>query len=259
MFPVIDEVHERNADMDMLLAMGKQAVWQRKMNGLPPLNLVLMSATTDSVFWSKYFQKYNMKVVTIHVPEARRFPIDIIHLDDSRFPGGNPNVRSIDFLRTNPRFGRNAFSRDHTYMYQQDRWRNNNGEYVGDALPGLTEEYATGAAFDNAYLLELKRKQQDDFDDILCRATAETILQIAEKDPGLNGSILCFLPGMEEIRLTDKYIDQFGGAHLRKKFDVLYLHSSVSSIEQNRVFISGPKVILSTVSSCAFSNLLGFP
>jgi HrpA-like RNA helicase len=76
---VIDEVHERNADMDLLLALAKQAVKRRANHEtLPPLRLVLMSATLDSTLWESYFDG---NVAIVDAPETRRFPIDMVHLD----------------------------------------------------------------------------------------------------------------------------------------------------------------------------------
>jgi HrpA-like RNA helicase len=53
---VIDEVHERNADIDLLLALTERAVKTRfKHESLPPLRVVLMSATVDSTVWESFF------------------------------------------------------------------------------------------------------------------------------------------------------------------------------------------------------------
>jgi HrpA-like RNA helicase len=60
----------------------------------------------------------------------------------------------------------------------------------------------------------------------------------------MEGSILCFLPGMDEIRRVHRYIDyRFKGQVLPK---VIYLHSSVSSNDQALAFEPGSKIILST-------------
>ena len=86
---MIDEIHERNADVDLLCSLAKQAVKVRKNHPtLPPLQLVLMSATVESSSWERYFEKEGFSVATVQVPDVRRFPIDMVHLDDANFPRG---------------------------------------------------------------------------------------------------------------------------------------------------------------------------
>jgi HrpA-like RNA helicase len=187
----IDEVHERNADMDLLLALAKQAL-QKRINHptLPPLRVILMSATLDSEHWESYFsggrgdKKVNVEV--IDVPGIRRFPINIVHLDDPAFP-----------VRMQP--------------------------------------------LENFLARPKAAEKQAEFDEVLCDATAKLVSHLIERGSMKNGSILCFLPGIEEIRRVDQLLGQ---AHCRT--NVLYLHSSLSSAEQAKVFVPGPKVILST-------------
>jgi HrpA-like RNA helicase len=88
-----------------------------------------------------------------------------------------------------------------------------------------------------------KRSQYDeDSDDDICRLTALLALNLYEKR--MDGSILCFLPGMEEIRRVHRYIDYKHRGQVLPK--VIYLHSSVSSSDQALAFEPGPKIILST-------------
>lgn len=178
---VLDEVHERNADVDLLIALAKQAAQERRQghSTLPPLHLVLMSATLDSEQWEKYFADDDVAV--LNVPDVRRFPIDIVHLGESRFPV--PNL--LDWL---PR-----------------------------------------------------KRTHSDYDEALCRAMADVVLQVypsllQEQEPG---SMLCFLPGMEEIRNVAARLNG-------RSMTILPLHSTVAAKEQAKVFRKGPKVILST-------------
>lgn len=175
----IDEVHERNADIDLLQALAKQAQEQRINHPtLPPLQITLMSATLDADIWERYFDKREVKVVD--VPDTRRFPIDVIHIDDDKFP--TPS-------------------------------------YVG--------------------WLEQK-KIYPDYDDALCKATAELAVRAYQNELS-EGSILCFLPGMDEIRLVDYMIKRNSSRIVTQ-----HLHSSVSSRDQAKAFEPGRKIILST-------------
>jgi len=192
---VIDEIHERNADIDLLCSLAKQAVKARQNHPtLQPLRLVLMSATVDSSTWERYFKAEDFSVATVQVPDVRRFPIDIVHLGDAGFPRGGDEMRSLS------------------------------------ALEGS------------------KRDKLDDIDDSLCKGTAELVLHLFRTDEELQkgASVLCFLPGMDEIKAVDRYLRKFDGGK-RRGFAVRYLHSSVSAQDQRLAFEAGrPKVVLAT-------------
>jgi HrpA-like RNA helicase len=176
----IDEVHERNADMDLLLALAKQAQKERENHPtLAPLKIILMSATLDSSQWEEYFGNVPGTAV-VDVPDVRRFPIDILHMGDPGFP----QLRAY-------------------------------------------ETYRNG----------------DNYDRLLCDAAAELAIHIYSKEKLENGSILCFLPGMEEINNVAQLVrSRMRGYGL----EILVLHSSVNSQEQARIFDKGSKLILST-------------
>jgi HrpA-like RNA helicase len=82
----IDEIHERNSDIDLLLSLAKCAVQRRlKHKELPPLKLILMSATLDSSHWEAYFRNNKhdvtspeITVAVVNVPEIRRYPITTV-------------------------------------------------------------------------------------------------------------------------------------------------------------------------------------
>jgi HrpA-like RNA helicase len=186
----IDEVHERNADIDLLLALAKQVQKKRRNHPtLPPLRVILMSATLDSSQWESYFREGNdngRNIKVVDVPNVRRFPIEIHHLDDASFPLQSELVQRLRKGRT-----RNA----------------------------------------------------DNYDQDLCQATASLALELYMGNTLKGGSILCFLPGMEEIRMVHQLLMRQRG---RKFLDVRHLHSSLSSDAQAKVFEPGQKIILST-------------
>ncbi|KAG5368941.1 putative ATP-dependent RNA helicase ucp12 [Yarrowia sp. C11] len=71
---VVDEVHERSVDGDVLLILLKSLL-----TVFPHLKIVLMSATVDSNTFISYFGGAN-KVSHVHI-EGRTFPVDDIYLD----------------------------------------------------------------------------------------------------------------------------------------------------------------------------------
>jgi HrpA-like RNA helicase len=104
-----------------------------------------------------------------------------------------------------------------------------------------------------AHLGQVKRlmtirnqRKNDDYslDDELCEATAELAVHVFSNELDSDGSILCFLPGIQEIRDCDRMIRSMSRHGRSPK--VVYLHSSLSSQEQRQAFQPGPKIILST-------------
>lgn len=71
---VVDEVHERSVDGDVLLILLKSLL-----SVFPHLKIVLMSATVDSNTFINYFGGQN-KVSHVHI-EGRTFPVDDVYLD----------------------------------------------------------------------------------------------------------------------------------------------------------------------------------
>jgi len=201
------------ADMDLLLALSKDVLRQRADHPtLPPLQLVLMSATLDSSQWESYFRECldpNCPVVVVDVPNVRRFPIDIVHLGDGKFPVNTKALR---------------------------------------------------------HLSSPKRRDEPD-NEILWEGVAQLAVEVFKSQRMSEGSILCFLPGIEEIRsgmlcfscylfsvlqhlspvhhvAVDRLIrNSFRGASSPA---VVYLHSSLTSKQQALAFKAGPKIILST-------------
>jgi HrpA-like RNA helicase len=185
----IDEIHERNADMDLLLSLAKKAMLNRLNHAtLQPLQLILMSATLDIERWENYFRDDDpdTTISVVDVPDLRRHAIDIVHLGEKLFPINQQSVKAL--------------------LYQ--------------------------------------RNKGEGFDEALCVAAAELINHLVMDGRILRNSLICFLPGLEEIRRVHNMIND----RLKSKGGprIVYLHSSVSSQDQARAFDPGPKIILAT-------------
>ena len=185
----IDEIHERNADMDLLLALAKKAMRTRLNHPtLAPLQLVLMSATLDVGKWEDYFRSddRNTSISVVDVPDAHRFPVDVVHLGEKSFPVPQNLVKPLLHLRS----------------------------------------------------------KGEGFDEMLCRTAAELIAQLVREGRIVANSLLCFLPGIEEIRKVHNILSE--NSAFDRSLRIVYLHSSVSSHDQSKAFESGPKIILAT-------------
>lgn len=75
---LVDEVHERSVNTDILMSLLKKIIRKR-----PDLKLIISSATLDSDSICKYFNQVNDKTVersTVLFVEGRTFPVDIFYL-----------------------------------------------------------------------------------------------------------------------------------------------------------------------------------
>ena len=71
---VIDEIHERSLDADLLLALLKDLLHR-----LPDLKVILMSATLDASIFESYFAPKSVGRVEI---EGRTYPVEDVYIDD---------------------------------------------------------------------------------------------------------------------------------------------------------------------------------
>ncbi|KAJ7783789.1 P-loop containing nucleoside triphosphate hydrolase protein [Mycena maculata] len=78
---VVDEVHERDVDTDLLLVVLKQLMDDRKKRKLP-LKIVLMSATIDPTLFQHYFPDDNGQPAKVIEVPGRSFPVTKHFMED---------------------------------------------------------------------------------------------------------------------------------------------------------------------------------
>ncbi|EZA52393.1 Putative ATP-dependent RNA helicase DHX57 [Ooceraea biroi] len=238
---IVDEVHERNADSDFLLMLLKDLISKKH-----TLKVILMSATIKADTFSSYFGN----APVIHIP-GKTFPVQQIFLEDL--------FEKTEF----------AFTRDSRFI---DKYRY---KKVDEQLnKALTEENIIAVKL--SYNIEEETAGDDtlSLEKLICRYPGYTKLtyknlfvmnhekvnfDLIEKTlewiiyGGHNctrwGSILVFLPGINEISammeqlLKNRYFSD------TKQFVIVPLHSSLSNEEQNRIFMTALdicKIVLST-------------
>lgn len=86
---IIDEAHERNKNIDMMIYKLKKVLLKRK-----DFKLIIMSATIDKTQFMDYFQKDHIKMKDIEVPGKENKPIEEFFLDDLKMKniGINPVI-----------------------------------------------------------------------------------------------------------------------------------------------------------------------
>ncbi|KAJ6610909.1 hypothetical protein B0H10DRAFT_2058541 [Mycena sp. CBHHK59/15] len=78
---VVDEVHERDVDTDLLLVVLKQLMADRKKRNLP-IKIVLMSATIDPTLFQHYFPDHNNQPAKVIEIPGRSFPVTKHFMED---------------------------------------------------------------------------------------------------------------------------------------------------------------------------------
>uniref|UniRef100_A0A8C9PEX5 Putative ATP-dependent RNA helicase DHX57 n=1 Tax=Spermophilus dauricus TaxID=99837 RepID=A0A8C9PEX5_SPEDA len=248
---IVDEVHERTEESDFLLLVLKDIVLQR-----PTLQVILMSATLNAELFSEYFN--SCPVITI---PGRTFPVDQFFLEDAvavtRYvlQDGSPYMRSMKQIakeKLKARRNRTAFEeveedlRLSLHLQDQDS--------VNDAVPDQQLDFKQLLArYKGVSKSVIKTMSIMDFEKVnleLIEALLEWIVNGKHSYPP--GAILVFLPGLAEIKMLYEQLQSNSLFNNRRSNRCVIhpLHSSLSSEEQQAVFVKPPvgitKIIIST-------------
>lgn len=216
---VIDEVHERHLDSDVLLGILKE-----RLDEYPNLHVILMSATLDTDKFAKY---WGVLPPHLHIP-GRTFPVRDFMLEDAlRLTGYIPRKRS----------GKKGRFETSSSWAESDQSEDEDGANDDGA------ENDSSHGIPMADLLDRIDETAVDYD-LLSMLVAHLVRNRAADE---DGSILVFLAGVPEI---GKGIDAVRNACRSLSVTLLPLHGGLQPKEQNSVFRkpeSGKtKIILST-------------
>lgn len=210
---IVDEVHERDVETDFCLMLLRKRLIEQESNSdkKSHLKVVIMSATIQIDKISNYFQRAG-DVKIINVP-GTLFPVKEYFLEDALSHIGEPNSRLTRQVH-------------HT---------------------SSDENTPAGEQGNDAYAA-MRHKVFNDSDDLVPYATiVKLILACHFSHPDLRGSILVFLPGWAQITKIASLLRTNPACN---SLWILMLHSSLTSSEQQRVFLPAPtkyrKVVLST-------------
>ena len=202
---VVDEVHERDIDTDLLLVVLKQILAQKKAKN-QSLKIVLMSATIDPTLFQNYFaNESGVPAKTFSVP-GRSFPVKKYFLDDyaSQISQG------------------------------PSRWvlrEENVAKYLHYQL-GPVAAASLG-------IHVLRPDSRDDELDLPYPFIAATIGHVLQSSQ--DGHVLVFLPGWDDIITTQKALLSPPARHAvpfndTSKYSIHLLHSSIPLVEQQAIF-----------------------
>ncbi|XP_077146831.1 ATP-dependent DNA/RNA helicase DHX36 [Ranitomeya variabilis] len=220
---ILDEVHERNLQSDMLMAIVKDLLRCR-----PDLKVILMSATLNAEKFSRYFDNCPM----LHIP-GLTFPVKEYLLEDV-FEMVKYSPNDEDWKpKTNRRFmqGRNTrpekAEKEQIYM-----------ERLPEFLRRLEGKYSEST---------IRAVQCMDEEKVNLDLIVELIRYIVLK--GEEGAILVFLPGWDNIStLNDLLMSQV--MFQSDQFIIIPLHSLMPTVNQTQVFKTPPpgvrKIVIAT-------------
>lgn len=245
---VIDEVHERQLDTDVLLGFLKQ-----KISDYPNLCVILMSATLDSERFKEY---WGPTTPHMHIP-GRTFPVMDYMLEDVLILTGFIPPKSAKTKKG----GKYRFSGskrpEKTSPWNDSELSDNEEKYEEEEeLTGTAILDVTTSTTNNSIPLDILVARVDETtvntDIIACLVK----YLIGHKNPNDDGSILIFLSGAPEINQT---LETIKYATKDLAVVLLPLHGGLQPREQNRVFERAPsgftKVVLSTnVAETRFAN-----
>jgi ATP-dependent RNA helicase DHX29 len=213
-FLILDEVHERTMDLDLVF-IALRRLLQRRQN----LKVVLMSATIDARRFSEYFGNAPI----LHIP-GRTFPVEIKYLEDA-----------VELTQ----YGDNSTSGPHVVEnYFEDAIDRNESERSRSLTVGL-ESYSVRT-----------RKVLAAYDEYRIDYTliANLIIAIANDGKFGRASILIFMPGIAEIRRLHQTIRSLPA--FTSGWIIHLLHSSFSNDDLEKAFERPPahhkKIVIAT-------------
>ena len=211
---MVDEVHERDVDTDLLLVVLRRLLADRKARNVP-LKIVLMSATIDPTLFEEYFtDEDGNKAPIIDIP-GRTFPVNKLHLEDF-----------IGDLKRNPRlkwiFSDESVSK---YLAREEA-------YAQCHTTSLTSSSSPTSP---------SQHLSDDELDMPSPLVAATICHVLQQSD--SGHVLVFLPGWEDIMAVQRIL-QAGEMPLDlSKHSIHLLHSTIPLADQQVIFEPPPEGI----------------
>ncbi|KAI0655089.1 P-loop containing nucleoside triphosphate hydrolase protein [Cubamyces menziesii] len=229
---IVDEVHERDVDIDLMLVVLKRLLAERRAQK-KPIKIVLMSATIDSTLFRNYFpDELGQPAGVVEIP-GRAYPVQKHFLDDF-----------VPALSKDPQT---------SWVFREESVRKYLMQELGPDAPGVSSLSLSASRAPTPTLREHSR-DTDDLE-LPVPLIALTIAHVLRKSE--DGHVLVFLPGWDDISavrrcLTDSDRSKPLGFNFNdtSKFSIHLLHSTIPVAEQQAIFEPPPpgirRIILST-------------
>ncbi|XP_034024153.1 ATP-dependent DNA/RNA helicase DHX36 [Thalassophryne amazonica] len=221
---VLDEIHERNLQSDVLLTIVKDLLYRRD-----DLKVILMSATLNAEKFSKYFDKCPM----IHIP-GLTFPVEEFLLEDvvemTRYRPQNQDRRSSS--------KRGFWQGRHCSVEKKEK----EDEYK-ESWPSYAHTLQRRYSTNTIEVLEMLDNDEKIDLELIIALIRHIVLNEGD------GAILVFLPGWDNISsLNDLLMAQ--QMFRSDRFIIIPLHSLMPTVNQTQVFKRPPagvrKIVIAT-------------
>ena len=255
---MIDEVHERDIDTDFLLVLLRDLLKKR-----PELRVILMSATLDAESFGEYFSNEDDSalVPVMSVPAKPRHPVEVIQLEDMAVAEDAAALR-IQTRSMAEDEGNMSNDEDDSSDSDSDSSDDEESSSLQSSssskrLKALRRAVAMRSKARGetkptsaAPVAKLQMSEKKEIGELTTRLMAKLAEYVAkvELDAGRKGSVLCFFPGLDEIKGAMSILEE--NSSLKKKIKILPLHSTIPQQDQQKVFVPADygtvKVILAT-------------
>lgn len=222
---VVDEVHERDVDTDLLLVVLKRLMADRKARN-KLLKIVLMSATIDPTLFQGYFPDDKGQPAKVVEVPGRSFPVQKYFMDD--------------FIPTLVKSRYNwVFNEDSVAKYVINELGQPVATSLGVQLPISSRSSSSQT-----------RGEDLDLPYPLIAATISSVLENSN-----DGHVLVFCPGWDEIKAVERQLLEPTGRLAfnfadSSRFSIHLLHSTIPLAEQQVIFEPPPpgvrRIILAT-------------
>ncbi|KAG9082604.1 hypothetical protein FS749_006731 [Ceratobasidium sp. UAMH 11750] len=213
---LVDEVHERDVDTDLLLVVLKRLLADRRARQ-KPLKIILMSATIDPGLFQTYFAEVDGTPAPVAEVPGRSFPVTKYYMEDIIRQFSTIDMRGSMWV----------WDDKSVVAYAE-------GEIGPHALAPITQGPGLLAPEP-----DLSKMPQRDLD-IPYPLVALTIAHVVKKSS--DGHVLVFLPGWDEMMALQRILEERRTSLLGvdftnpNKFSIHLLHSTVPVSEQQAVF-----------------------
>eukprot|EP00803_Ostreobium_quekettii_P004271 evm.model.scf_905.2 EVM.evm.TU.scf_905.2 scf_905:10452-23846(+) len=227
---VVDEVHERSVDVDLLLLLVKNNLKRPKCH-----KVVLMSATANAPDFVNYFSNEKCNVSVVHIPGFTH-PVREFFLEDA--------VRMTGFTPSKGQFGT---------LSDRSQGNGDEGKQGSQARKATALQDELQACYELieclvAYIVSEEKLRGPA---ALLQGWSEFTPE-EQKRVSACGAILVFLPGALEINNVARALREspkIQGVCGRQGLEVMALHATLPPGEQRRVFDAMPKGVRKVVVS----------
>lgn len=283
---VIDEVHERDIDTDFLLVLLRDLLPKRPDLRVVLMSATL-DADSFATYFSRHPADSNTRVPTMSVPPKPRHPVEVVHLEDFSADHSIPSdlqscarsllkfhdrqlqrelleadaeeeaARKLQSRSKAEDDGRISMDSDSESDSDEEDPAHSAATAVSSRAETLRQALSTRvhAGSSSANRLNLPIDSKTDHRE-MAEITVELVSRLAqhlatvETQAGRKGSILCFLPGWDEIKQAMNILEKSSEFSHRENIILIPLHSTIPQDEQQKVFVPAQegtvKVILAT-------------